>query len=268
MCYNIGMKEIELTQNQRAIIDDKDAQIVVSYTWYAHHKWGRWEALTAIIWQGKRQSLSMGRMLLGLMPGNQQRMEYINGDKLDNRRANLRIEKKNQIIIIGEMVRIDVGKGKITLVDKNKYDLVKGYTWSAVRGQGSKNWYAQTNIKTDKGYTTMMMHKLLIDADYSRGEIRDHKNGNGLDNRMDNLRVCRVRDNARNQSGHVDAKWSKYKGVTFQKAATRNKRWVARIIVDYKQIYVGMFKTEIEAAKAYDMAAIKYHGEFARLNFK
>jgi len=60
------------------------------------------------------------------------------------------------------------------------------------------------------------------------------------------------------------ATYSKYKGVHWHKL---HKKWAARITFERKQIHLGYFLSEIEAAKAYDRAAIKYHGEFAYLNF-
>lgn len=91
----------------------------------------------------------------------------------------------------------------------------------------------------------------------------DHKNQNRSDNRWRNLRaatkqqnLCNVKRNAANTSGYRGVYWDKQKGV-----------WVAQIRVNYKNKRVGSFRDLIEAARARDAAAIRYHGEFAGLNF-
>jgi hypothetical protein len=100
----------------------------------------------------------------------------------------------------------------------------------------------------------------------------DHVNHNGLDNRKANLRPAthtqnvwhRRKFNGRTSGGFKLASRSKYKGVDW---AHSMNRWRARILVNGKRIYLGSFNSELEAAKAYDLAAKKHHGQFATLNF-
>lgn len=90
----------------------------------------------------------------------------------------------------------------------------------------------------------------------------DHINGDGLDNRKSNLRICNGSQNRCNK-GKPKNNTSGYKGVTWH---TPNKKWVAQIAVNGKHSYIGSFKTKEEAAKAYNKKAKELHGEFARLN--
>lgn len=92
----------------------------------------------------------------------------------------------------------------------------------------------------------------------------DHINGNRLDNRRENLRVCTQGENNRNKAKYRN-KSSQYKGVSWD---STNKSWYAQIIINKKHYSLGHYRNELEAAKAYDEGAKKHHGEFARINFK
>lgn len=94
------------------------------------------------------------------------------------------------------------------------------------------------------------------------GEI-DHMNGDKADNRIGNLRVASRIENNRNRKSHSGGS-SKYCGVNWKAAA---RKWVAAIRIDGKRLHLGYFTDELEAARAYDAAAIKHHGEFANINF-
>jgi hypothetical protein len=85
-----------------------------------------------------------------------------------------------------------------------------------------------------------------------------------LDNRRENLRICTIQQNIRNsRKWKTKEQTSKYKGVTWKK---EKSKWRAYICVDRKQIHLSYYNSEAEAAKAYNIAAIKYFGEFANLN--
>ena len=106
------------------------------------------------------------------------------------------------------------------------------------------------------------MHHELIDV--ADGLLIDHVNQDSMDNRRANLRGATRAQNIRNRKKFSTSSVSKYKGIYRYKD---KKRWVARIMFERKRIHLGIFRNEIDAAKAYDRAAIKYHGEFASLNF-
>ena len=92
--------------------------------------------------------------------------------------------------------------------------------------------------------------------------MTDHCNGDGLDNRRDNLRPCGYRQNMRNRSKNRLGR-ERFKGVYRSKSGM----WRVYIGADGKNIWGGAYDDEVAAAMAYDTLAKKYHGEFARLNF-
>ena len=151
----------------------------------------------------------------------------------------------------------------IALIDDEDFNHIKNYSWYETNG------YAVTKITTGfkkpKQYS-QNMHRLILNLPKYQYQV-DHINGNKLDNRKINLRLCTTQLNAANRK--VPKKWasdSKYKGVHFEKTMLRKKRWRARIEVNYKKIDLGMYHTQEDAALAYNLAASKYFGEFARLN--
>ena len=105
------------------------------------------------------------------------------------------------------------------------------------------------------------MHRCIIKV--PTGCVVDHINHNGLDNRRANLRPATRAQNNRYSKKRKNTR-SKYKGVSYY---SREKQFVAKITTDGKTVKLGYFEDEVEAAKAYDKAARKYHKEFAYLNF-
>jgi hypothetical protein len=158
--------------------------------------------------------------------------------------------------------KIPLSRGKFAIVDPEDYDWLRAYKWHAQKGP--RTWYAVhslTNGKKEKR-KNLQMHNLLVDI--PPGMFCDHINHNGLDNRKANLRPATHTQNVWNRRKFKPHSRSKYKGVDW---ANDMKRWRARIRVNGKRIYLGSFTSELDAAKAYDKAAKKYHGEFASLNF-
>jgi hypothetical protein len=147
---------------------------------------------------------------------------------------------------------------KQVIIDDNDYELIKQHTWCLEKAEGDV-FYAITNIRKKIGTKSMLrMHKLL----HPEYKIIDHINGNGLDNRRCNLRECTTAQNSYNAKKSRN-KSSKYKGVSWSK---RNLLWKGYVTVNCKTKWLGYFKTEKEAALAYNTHAKLYFGEFAKIN--
>lgn len=141
---------------------------------------------------------------------------------------------------------------------------VKKARWTKIGSKtGCDNKSGHLVIRIDqKNYLCHRLAWLYIYGKWPTEQI-DHINGDGCDNRICNLRQATHAQNTRNVRRHRDSE-SKYKGIYIDK---RVGRWVAKICVNKKSIHIGIYKNEEMAAKAYDTAALKYHGEFACLNF-
>jgi hypothetical protein len=108
----------------------------------------------------------------------------------------------------------------------------------------------------------MRLNRVIMDA--PPGLLVDHRNGNTLDNRRTNLRLATCSQNRINSQRDKSKTSSRYVGVSLEKG---RGKWLAYISYNGKRIHLGRFDNELDAARAYDLAAVKYHGEFARLNF-
>lgn len=154
------------------------------------------------------------------------------------------------------------GRGKFCIVDDEDYPtLVKKRWWYHFGNTTKDNGYAFSKVDGNP-YKNITMHRFIVQPPI--GFIVDHVNGNHLDNRRSNLRICNFRQNQQNKKISKSNK-SGYKGVVFEKRSNKNP-WVAYIRIDNKGINLGCFATRELAALAYNNAAIKYFGDFAQLN--
>jgi len=159
--------------------------------------------------------------------------------------------------------RIYLGEGIWTILEQADYYQLRKYKWIVYgNGNGGQNVYA-VRLKLIAPYKTTMvsMHREIMNE--PKGMLVDHRNCNSLDNRKSNLRFATRAENMRNRRKKRNAT-SQFVGVHYYKP---QGTWSCAILHNGKRIWLGRFVNEIDAAKTYDEAAKKYHGEFARLNF-
>jgi hypothetical protein len=160
---------------------------------------------------------------------------------------------------------LPLSQNKFAIVDADDYDRLNKYKWCLSRTRHTNYAMRRTKGKRVNGKRvkrkTIMMHRFITNA--PRHLVVDHINHNGLDNRKQNLRLCTRAENSRNRRP-FNIKGSRYKGVSWDKG---RKVFIACIYCNRKNYYLGRFKSEIAAAKAYDRKARELFGEFAYLNF-
>lgn len=145
-----------------------------------------------------------------------------------------------------------------TMVDDEDFEWLSKYKWS-LKGSG------HVNAKPPKS-KTIMMHVIIMEKYFGKlpdGMVNDHKNNVKTDNQKHNLRRCTYQENSLNRIRHAKNETSTYKGVNYR---SDSGKYRVRIMVNGRQISLGQYATEIEAAIVYNRAAKKYHGDFAYLN--
>jgi len=153
--------------------------------------------------------------------------------------------------------RIPLTQGKFALVDEEDYEWLNQWKWYYNNGYAARDQWDPITKKQIK----IRMHRIIMNA--KEGEEVDHINHNGIDNQKYNLRVCTVSQNMQNSKSNKNSS-SQYKGVSYN---PMTQKCQVQIMYNGKFIYLGYYKDEEEAARAYDKAAIELFGEFACLNF-
>lgn len=157
---------------------------------------------------------------------------------------------------------VPLTRGYVTIVDAEDYEEVSRYKWCAAKRPPTVTPYAVRTLRNAGHKTNVALHRVLLDITDPRIQV-DHINGNGLDNRRINLRLATASENQWNRRRRaVNA--SGFKGVTLER---RWGRWRARIRVHKRERSLGHYDTPEAAARAYDEAARRLHGEYAALNF-
>jgi hypothetical protein len=163
--------------------------------------------------------------------------------------------------------KIELTQGKITIVDNFDYLWLSKYKWYFGGNYAVRNLSVKRGeVSTTYPRRSVFMHKEILNY-YNLllpNQIGDHINGDKLDNRKKNLRSVTYRQNTQNSKKQLQQGChSEYKGVILE----NKDKWRSCIFNNGKKLTLGFFKNEIDAALAYDVAALYFYGEFARLNF-
>ncbi|GAJ01158.1 unnamed protein product [marine sediment metagenome] len=153
---------------------------------------------------------------------------------------------------------IALTQGKVALVDDADFEWLNQWKWYAFKDP--RVYYARRNSYENGKVCTIQMHRAILNPPL--GSDSDHINGNGLDNRRTNLRVCTHAENCQNRRKPTGCS-SRYKGVSWRK---RTRKWRAYIWINGRQKQLGCFDEEEEAARAYNKEALEQFREFAQLN--
>lgn len=157
---------------------------------------------------------------------------------------------------MGKLMEINLFSGAKCLIDNEDWFYLKNYKWTT-----DKDNYVRAVKQVNYKQKQVLMHRLIMcPKDH---EIIDHINMNPLDNRKQNLRITDRGGNSMNRKKQKGQYYSKHKGVSFNK---KLKKWRAHITFRNAHIHLGTFASEVDAALAYNKAAIKYFGTYARLN--
>jgi len=159
------------------------------------------------------------------------------------------------------MKTINTRNGTTVIVDDDVYE------WASRRTLGLDNkGYVRFWYETKERQVHKKLHRVIMGEPV--GYQVDHINRNKLDNRRENLRLCSNLDNSKNRGVHRThngkPKTSLFKGLCWNKD---RRKWQSGIQVDGKRQHLGLFVNEMDAAIAYDTAALKHFGEFAHINF-
>lgn len=167
-------------------------------------------------------------------------------------------------IFVKKIKKIKLTQNFYALVDEDDFDNLNKYKWRISKSK-SGNYYAIRSKynKNTKKCEIFKMHREIMKLTKEDKSFVDHKNGNGLDNTKDNLRITDSTGNSRNANKTNKKTKSQYKGVTYTKSTGK---WQARISVNGTRLNLGQFTLEIDAAIAYNNAALYYFKEFAKIN--
>lgn len=144
----------------------------------------------------------------------------------------------------------------VIFFDEADLEIITGINWKI-----SEKGYVRASHTSKKCPPQILLHRFLLGV-FDKNIFVDHKNRNPLDNRRENLRLC---TKAQNNCNKIARGSSKYLGVRYRASC---KKYIATISYSGKGYWIGQFKVEEDAARAYDEAAKIHHGEFANLNFK
>ncbi len=154
---------------------------------------------------------------------------------------------------------IPLSGGQLAIVDLDDVPLLLSYYWIVGKQRGTTRSYARARYRIPGRRIYEQMHRIIIGA--KKGELVDHINGDTLDNRRANLRICNPLENARNRTTKGKNNTSGYKGVFSSRG-----RWKVEIGYRGKLKYYGIYNNKEDAATVYNFAIKELFGDFVRYN--
>jgi hypothetical protein len=213
-------------------------------------KWGnRYKVYVGVKWDRIKVGIFSDEMEAALAHDS-----YIRENNLD-RRLNFPDPEPENLITNTRLIRLT--QGQFAIVDEEDFEYLNQWNWVATKHKHT--YYAATTMSLTSSKKIYMHTVITGNIDF----ITDHKDGNGLHNYKSNLRKCTQQQNLMNMRITLRGT-SDFKGVHRQ---NNKSKYMSTIRINGKQVSLGGFDNEIDAAKAYDCAALKNFGEFARINF-
>ena len=163
------------------------------------------------------------------------------------------------------MKSIPLTQDQLAWVSDEDYERIRERNWFARWSKSTRSFYAMTNVKQANGkWETVGLHRFVMGLEKGDKLMVDHVDHDTLLNTRENLRTVTHQESNHNTRKLRNCR-SKFKGVYFDKHAGA---WRAAIMENHKRRYLGYFKNDVDAAKAYDGACKILHGEYGVLNFK
>ncbi len=178
-------------------------------------------------------------------------------------RTGARLKKRPETLLSdirahGPVAYVTLTKGYVATIDVADIPLVWGYNWSAL--PHGNTVYAKAAQTVDGVRRAVVMHRLLLGFSHGDGREGDHRDGNGLNNRRNNLREATRTQQVHNR-GSAGSTTSRYRGVFW---VPKRGKWCAKCTIAGKRRYLGHFDSEEEASAVYEHVAKIIHGEFYR----
>lgn len=245
---------------KKILIDDIDFSHVKKLTWTL--KRSRKHGFSIAAWfPSFKKSFSLARYIAKVHLDISIKIVHIDGNPFNNTRKNIQKIFPNKYINHGNFYELKIHSHRhgwmSSFFDSVFLNLIKPYQWRVFKSSISHVYYAASFQIVNGKMISFFMHQIIMGV--NERQI-DHINMNGLNNRCENLRLATISQNKQNR-GKTSNNTSGYKGVTWHA-----NRFAVQITANKVHYYGGRFSCPIRAAKRYNELALKYHGEFARLN--